>query len=298
MPPHRTFSEQVAILVKEIDNLGKPRIAFGLKEHDDAIVSSLRLSLQWAHISLVTPPNVAPIHGFEMVAGDNPENTLAALLASDQVEGIIRGTLDSFQTIEAYEKLTGERHTLAPSLLQARNGHEFFLEPVSNPEGWTKEERLRIAENLSDFVKKWDVEPLIAVYTGVRHETYARRSGQLHGVIATLNQTYEEADWIVAALSKKGITARNCAIDLNVAIENGFNIHVPVNGMVGNQAFRAFLSGGGCPLAAPRIGLSRVYEDNSRTEKDFNFHVLWTVAQINRHKQSKDIPYLASEARS
>jgi predicted methyltransferase MtxX (methanogen marker protein 4) len=83
--------------------------------------------------------------------------------------------------------------------------------------------------------------------------------------------------------TEQGLTAENCSIDLNVAMDQGFNIHVPVNGMVGNQVFRAFLAGGGRLLAAPRLGV-RVYEDNSRTEKDFLFHVLWTASQIFRRK--------------
>lgn len=281
---HRTFSQQVAAEVRNVVELGKPHIAFGLKNYDEQIIGSLRQGAEWARISLVTPPDVAPIEGFEVIANANPESTLASLLALDQVDGIIRGTNDDFKTIEAYEQMSGERHTLVPALLQSPNGHEFFLEPASNPEGWTKEGRFTIAKNMSDFVKKWDIEPLIAVYAGVRHETYALRSGEHEGIVGALNRTYEEAEWIVAALTEKGLSAKNCSIDLNVAIDEGFNIHVPVNGMVGNQVFRAFLAGGGRLLAAPRIGLSRVYEDNSRTEKDFLFHVLWTVSQIFRRR--------------
>jgi predicted methyltransferase MtxX (methanogen marker protein 4) len=279
-----TFAERVSTLAKLVVELGKPHIAFGLKEYDEAIVSSLRRCFEWARITIVCPPNIAPIDGFEMMVDEDPEERLASLLALDQVEGIIRGTIDDFKTIEAYERISGERHTLVPALLQSPNGRQFFLEPASNPEGWSKESRLRIAEGLSDFVRKWDILPSIAVYTGVRHDTYARRTGHLEGVIGKLNQTYEDAEWIVAGLAKKGLVAKNCAIDLNVAIEEGFNIHIPVNGMVGNQAFRAFLAGGGGLLAAPRLGISRLYEDNSRTEKDFHFHVLWIVAQINGRK--------------
>jgi predicted methyltransferase MtxX (methanogen marker protein 4) len=286
----RTFSELVTAQVKRGAALGKPRLAFGLKGYDEEIVDSLRRGSEWARISLVTPPDIAPIDGFEMIADANPEMALASLLARDQVDGIIRGTIDDFKTIEAYEQISGERHTLVPALMQSRSGREFFLEPASNPEGWSKEDRLRIAENLSGFVQEWNIKPLIAVYAGVRHETYARRVDHLEGVIAALNQTYEEAEWIVAALAEKGLAAKNCAIDLNVAIEEGFNIHVPVNGMVGNQAFRAFLAGGGRLLAAPRIGLSRVYEDNSRTEKDFLFHVLFVVSQISRRKNRRQNP--------
>ena len=52
--------------------------------------------------------------------------------------------------------------------------------------------------------------------------------------------------------------------------------------MVGNQIFRVVLFCGGKVLSATRLGFSRPYEDNSRTEKDFEFHVKWLVALINK----------------
>jgi predicted methyltransferase MtxX (methanogen marker protein 4) len=196
----------------------------------------------------------------------------------------VRGTIDDFKTIEAYESLTGEKHTLIPALLETPSGREFFIEPGSNPEGWTKESRLAISVSLAAFVKDWGMIPSIAIYAGTRHETYVRRKHEREGVIGILNRSYEDAQWILRELSCKGYEAKNWGVDLNVAVEEGYLIHVPVNGMVGNQAFRGFQAGGGKVLAVPRIGLSRFYEDNSRTETDFDFHFTWVVAQINRRK--------------
>jgi predicted methyltransferase MtxX (methanogen marker protein 4) len=63
------------------------------------------------------------------------------------------------------------------------------------------------------------------------------------------------------------------------------HIIVPQNGMVGNQIFRAVaLLGGGKIVIAPRIGLAHCYEDNSRKERDYETHVKWLVAWINRKK--------------
>ncbi|MEX1014798.1 MAG: hypothetical protein WDZ80_06590, partial [Candidatus Paceibacterota bacterium] len=104
------------------------------------------------------------------------------------------------------------------------------------------------------------------------------------GIVGKLNKTYEDAEWIVSQLKDDGFEAKNWSIDLNLALEEGYNLHVPVNGMVGNQIFRAILLSGGKILTATRRGLSRHYEDNSRTEKDFTFHVKWLVALINKDK--------------
>lgn len=273
--------------IKELLNVSKPRIAFGLEAPDDEILKSLSDSKKYADITLVGPEAIKDIDDFDVISNNDPETKLATMLAEDEVEGIIRGTIDDFKTYEVYQKLTDEELTFAPSLLEDSQGRRFFLSPLSNPAGWTKEERLEDAENIANFIKEWNVEPQIAVYAGERHETYARKKDIKNGVTGELNKTYEDAEWIVESLKNQGFKAKNWSIDLNVAIEEGCNLHIPVNGMVGNQIFRIILSSGGRILAMTRRGLSRHYEDNSRTEKDFTFHVKWLVALINKDKLSK-----------
>lgn len=286
MAQHSTFRNRVSLLAARSADLGKPKIGFGLKQYDEQIVASLHRGSNCARL-VVVAPRACAVEGVELIASDQPEETLASLLASDHVEGIVRGTLDDFKTIEAYEKLTRERCSLVPALLENTVQQQFFIEPISNPDGWTKEERLLRVSELVEFVVKWEITPKIAVYAGVRHETYERRKGNREGVAGLLNQTYEDADWIVGELSKRGWEAKNCTIELDAAVQDGYNIHVPVNGMVGNQASRGVLAGGGAIVAVPRLGLSRLYEDNTRTEKDFEFHIQWLVAQINRRKLSQ-----------
>ena len=62
-----------------------------------------------------------------------------------------------------------------------------------------------------------------------------------------LNKSYEDAEWIVAELQRGGYTTKNWAIDLNPAVEDGCNIMIPVNGLVGNQILeRCYFMGQGC----------------------------------------------------
>lgn len=270
--------------VEELLKIGKPKIAVGLKEPNEEILDSLKKGKKYADITLVGPKEIKDVKGFELIVDNNPEEKIAGMLANDEVEGIIRGTIDDFKTVETYEKITGEKYDFCPGLMESHLGHQIFLGPISNPEGWEKEERLNIAEKIGDFVKEWGVKPRIAVFTGERHETYERKKDIKEGVVGTLNKTYEDAEWIVKKLKDKGFDAKNWAIDSNPAIEDGYNIIVPVNGMVGNQMFRVLLFCGGKILSATRLGFSRPYEDNSRTEKDFLFHVKWLVAMINKKK--------------
>ena len=273
--------------VEELLGLGKAKIAFGFKEPDKEILDSLEKSKKYADIILVGNKAIEDVKGFELIIDDQPEHRIAGMLAHDEVDGIIRGTIDDFTTYEHYEKLTGEKYTLGVALLEDPFGRQFFMTSASNPEGWEKEERLEKSIGTAEFVKQWGIEPKIAVFTGERHETYPRKKQMKEGVVGILNKTYEDAEWIVAELKKKGYEAKNWAIDLNPAVEDGYNVICPVNGMVANQMFRVLLFCGGKVLAATRLGLSRLYEDNSRTEKDYEFHVKWLVALVNKRKNKK-----------
>ena len=277
----RAFNQKINELIK----LGRPKIAFGLKDPSKEILDSLKRGQKYADIILVGPEDVKKIQGFELIVENSPEEKIAAMLAKNEVDGIIRGTIDDFKAYEAYQKMTGERCTATPALLQDPFGRQFFISPASNPEGWEKEQRLLFASGVAEFLKQWNIEPKIAIFTGERHETYPRKRHIRDGVVGILNKTYEDAEWIVSELKKGEYEAKNWAIDLNPAVEAGYNIIVPVNGMIGNQIFRVLLFCGGKLLACPRIGLSRCYEETSRTEKDFEFHIKWLTAWINSRRK-------------
>lgn len=273
--------------VEELARQGRVKIAFGMNEPNGEIIESLERCKKYADIKLVGPEAIKGIAGFEKIITNEPEIRLATMLAHDEVEGIVRGTIDDFKTIEAYEKLTGEKTTICPSLHEDTAGRQFFMVPNVNMEGWTKEERLELADTTAQIIAAWEVEPIIAVFCGRRHDTYARRKEIRDGINGMLNQTYEDAEWIVARLKEKGYNAKNWSIDLNPAVEAGCNLLVPVNGMVGNQIFRAMLICGGRLLTGTRIGLSRAYEDNSRTERDYDYHIKFLTALINRNKRDR-----------
>lgn len=270
--------------IEQLALLKRPRIAFGLKEPDKEILESLERSKKYADIVLVGPDAIRDITGFEVVTDASPEERIAQMLTSNEVAGIVRGTIDDFKTREAYTKRTGEAFEFELGLFEDARGHRFFLAPASNPEGWTREERLMIAKGFVEFVKKWKIPARIAVYTSTRHDTYARKKDITEGIVGVMNKTYEDAEWIVNELKKDSVDAKNWSIDFDLALQDGYTIHIPVNGMVGNQMFRMMLVSGGKILLASCLGLSRPYEDNSRNEKDFDYHIKWLVALINEKK--------------
>lgn len=261
--------------------LGKPRIGFGLMEPDEEILESLRESTKYASIILVGPQAIEVVHDFEKQLSDNPEEMLAAMLAGGNVEGIVRGTLDGTKTYDSYLSQTGEVQDVNLCLLETPLGHQFFSSPINNVDGWEKEERLRFAVHIGEFLRSWGIEPRLALITGVRHETYERKMHISEGIVGEMNKIYEETEWILGELTERGFRAKNWAIDSTLAIESGYNALIWPNGLVGNQVARMLMVCGGNVLSSMRLGLSRPYEENSRTEKDYEFHIKWLVAMIN-----------------
>ena len=279
-------------IIKERIKLGKPKIAFGLKELNKEILKSLEKSKKYASIILVGPKNISRIKGFEKALSQNPEQKLAEMLFNREVDGIVRGTIDDFKTFEAYESLIGKtkaKKMIILGLLEDFYGRQFFVSEGSNPYGWAKQEKTKACEGIIKFMKEeLEIKPKIGFITGVRHETYRRKKNIKKWPQSYLNQTYKDAEYCVRYFKKKKVQARNYAIEIETAVEDGCNIIVPPNGLVANQIFRTLiLIGGGKILTASRTNLPHPYEDNSRSETDFEPHIRWLVAWINGKKFKK-----------
>lgn len=265
----------------------KPRIGFGLREPHPEILKSLRKAGRYAHITLIGPKSISAVRGFEKIISSEPENKLAELLAEEVFKGIVRGTIDDFKTFEAYSSLIGKAKAKKMRelvLLEDAQGRQFFLSEASNPGGWSGAEKKKSCQAISHFMKtELNITPKIGFITGVRHETYQRKGKVREGVQGVLNKTYEDAETLSRYFRKRKVHAKNYAIEIETAIQDGCNIIVPPNGMVGNQIYRTLtLIGGGRVLTASRINLPHPYEDNSRSEVDFGNHIKWLAAWINR----------------
>ncbi|MDE2218181.1 MAG: hypothetical protein KGJ58_01845 [Patescibacteria group bacterium] len=279
-------------IIRERIKLGKPKIGFGLKEPNKEILKSLVKSKKYAEIVLVGPNAIENVEGFQKIISEEPEKELAKTLFNGEVEGIVRGTIDDFKTFEAYSALVGQekaKEIIELALMEDFYGRQFFISNGSNPHGWTVEEKIKDCEGVIGFMEaELGIKPKIGLITGIRHETYERKKGLKDGVQKTLNQTYDDANSVVEYFTKKNIEAKNYAIEIETALKDDCNIIVPPNGMVGNQIFRTLvLVGGGKLLTGSRANLPHPYEDNSRSETDFETHVKWLVAWINGRKFKK-----------
>ncbi len=276
-------------IIRENLKKGKQKIGFGLLKKDKEIITSLRKAKKYANLVIVGPKSLGKISGFDCVLAKNPEKKLAEILYQGEVNGIVRGTIDDFKTFEAYQDFVGKKKTAKMkelAVLEDGYGRQFFISEASNPAGWTKEEKIHNVEGIIEFMKELKMKPKIGVIAGTRHDTYKRKKKIKTGVVGILNKTYEQAEAVVKHFKRKRYQIKNYAIELNGAVEDGCNIIVPPNGMVGNQWFRALcLIGKGKILICSRTNLPHVYEDNSRNEKDFSFHIKWAAAWANSKKK-------------
>lgn len=139
---------------------------------------------------------------------------------------------------------------------------------------------MEILRATCSFLQNLKVNPKVGILTAVRKETYERKKNSDDFIQRELNKTYEDAEWLVQKLKEK-YEVFNHEIEINTAVENGCNVILPINGIVGNQIFRVFFMCGYKNLFNPRIGLSRYYTENTRNETDFTNHIRWLVAWIS-----------------
>jgi len=277
--------------VDEATFVKKKKIGFGMKMYNETIADSLKRASKFAEVVVIVPLDFDGPKNFSVIRDANPEEKLAAMLVSGELDGIVRGTIDDFKTLEHYKKLTNEKCLAAPALFRIPGEYYFLLGLVTNTEGYEKEERLFIAQTIASFLKKSGIDSKIAVFAGTRHETYERKSDVKEGTVGYLNKTYEDAEWIVKKLKDDGYVASNYTIDVDVAIKDGYNILLPVNGLVANQIFHLLFVFGGQDFGI-RIGFSKIYIDNSRNETNFEPHIKFACALANSNSDQGTVKIL------
>jgi len=273
-------------IVEEQLKLGRPKIAFGMLESNPVIEESLRRGEECADLVLVSDQEIP---GFKTVVAEKPEHKIVDMLLSGEVDGIVRGTIDDFTTFYYYCEKTGfDRYKgINPGLVETpevetssgKRKYQFFLSLASNPEGWELEEKIYLTEGIAEFMKNLGWEPKIGFFTSVRPGSVGKNP--------KMDGTWRDAEKCVKYFKAKGYNAINYNIETNTAVEDGANLLTPVNGMVGNQMFRMVLLCGGKILIAPHINFPHVYEDCSRTEKDFLWHIKYAAAWANMKKTGK-----------
>lgn len=161
--------------VEEYAEMGSPTVAVGLSSPDHEVLKSLRRSREHADLRVVAPNSIELPNGhFQVVYADNPENEITRMLAEDKVDGIVRGTIDSVKTYDAYRKITGESYTVVPSVMEYPSGRQFFVTLISDLKGWSKKSRYENTLSTAKFMKEWDLPSKVAIFPA-QGEKYLRK---------------------------------------------------------------------------------------------------------------------------
>lgn len=197
-----------------------------------------------------------------LIAGDyaevvivKSEHTLVSQLKKGQIDAAVRGTLKATNALTEVKKAFTHDTLIRASIIDC-NGKEFFLTPVGIDEGWTVEERVFAAKRCAGILRGLDIDPKAGVLAGGRKEDMWRNP--------VVDETLKEAQEVTGALSKE-MTAKNYYILIENALEDGANIMIPPNGLLGNYIFRTLvLAAGQKSYGAPILGMDSVFVDTSR----------------------------------
>jgi len=265
-------------LIQERAKIKRCKIGISIINETDEILESIKKAEDVADVVIYSNHEIP---GFETRVFSSDEEIGRAMVSdykNGEIGQFVRGQVDDFGVVDEFKRqfdIPEEEKRIDLALLEDFYKRQFFLVMTSNPEGQTLEDKIRIIDGATTWMKEeFNYDPKVAVMATCRPGSV--------GKDPVMTKSYEEAEKVVEFLEKKGVEARNIHIELQSALPWA-NVVMASNGTIGNQIFRALvLLGGGKNLITPTIFPGKgVYEDNSRNETDWYFHIVFACALAN-----------------
>lgn len=245
-------------------------------------IDSLKRASKFADLIVVG----AKVDGFENIVEEDDEKAseiLINLLKDKKVDGIVRGqvkdsyTLDVFFRVFDKEPIPSNRK-LALAVVQ-KNDYEFVCAHGSVYHGMNLEDKIYEVEEVVKYMKDvLGIEPKIGVM-GILRPSSKKGKYELLDNISALSEKFYQY------LVDKGYDVKEYYMEYETAVWDRCNLIVPSTGFVGNSWFKALMYLGDWNLlACAYLGMGVVYEDGSRNEKDFYWHIVHAVAMANNEK--------------
>lgn len=258
--------------ILELAQLKKQRIGIGIKKATPNIIVSLVKASEFADIVVVG--EAADNFESKVVEEEKIEPTLVDLLGDGSIAGIVRGQGDAYRLRDCIcKKFNYNISNIFDVPIIEHPDHDFIFVPCSNSQGWTKEQKIQLVDVSLEFLSKFNIAPKIGFLTAVRPGSRGRNG--------KLDETYQDADYLVDYYTKKNLIAKNYNIELETAFNDQANIIVTVNGIAGNQTSRALVCLGGLKWVLPVLGIKENVNENFRNETDFFHHLIFAVARAN-----------------
>jgi len=260
----------------------KPKIGITILRPIPETIASLKRAAEYADLTVIG----AKVEGFKNIMEEDQDKASALLinlLKTGQVDGIVRGqvkdsfTLDEFHRQFGKEPLPSNRK-IGPGILE-KGDHSFVVSTCSIYQGMTLADKKNEVERIIKYMKEdLQVEPDIAIMSSLRPTSHVSQYPILDD-LAAINQA------LAAYLKEKGYKVKEYYFEYESAVWQNANLVIPAMGLVGNAWLRALVYLGDWQMiACPYLDLDVAYEDGSRNEKDFFWHIVHCAAMINGRK--------------
>lgn len=260
----------------------RPKVGITILRPIPETIDSLRRAAEYAELTVIG----APVSGFNNIIEEDPDKASAILinlLKSGQVDGIVRGqvkdsfTLDEFHRQFRKNPLPSNRK-VCPGIME-KGESSFVVSTCSIYQGMSLEDKKAEVDRIISYMEEsLKVEPNIGIMSSLRPTSHVGQYPTLDG-IAEINSQLAEY------LRGRGYKVREYYFEYETAVWEGANLIIPAMGLVGNAWMKALLYLGDWQLiACPYLDLGVAYEDGSRNEKDFFWHIVHCVAMVNGRK--------------
>jgi len=264
----------------ELARLKKRKIGIAILRPIPETVSSLKKASEFADLVVVG----AKIEGFENIIEENDDKAseiLINLLKEEKVEGIVRGQVKDSYTLDVFFKKFNKEpipsnRKVAAAVLQ-KGDYNFVVSGCSVYQGMTLEDKIYETERLIKYMRDdLGIDPKIAVM-GIL------RPSSKHGKFEMLDDISGISEKFYEYLISKGYEAKQYYMEYETAVWDKCNLIVPSVGFVGNSWYKSLLYLGGWEsLSCAYLDMGVVYEDGSRNETDYFWHIIHAVALCNK----------------
>lgn len=192
----------------------------------------------------------------EVTLVDNDNDLVNAILDKD-VDAVIRGSLPASSVMKQLNKKFSD---ISRATYINGNDMEFLLTPVGIDEGETVEDKLKIAIQCGEFLKKLSKKPKIAVMASGRKGDYGRSE--------EISKSIDESEKLTEMIKQNtNFEVINHYILIEQAIKDHCNIIIAPNGIIGNIIFRTLVLVNSWPsCGAVTFGIDSIYIDTSRDQ--------------------------------
>lgn len=185
------------------------------------------------------------------------DEELVKSILDEDIDAVVRGSLPASGVIKEVKKYFPE---ISRATFVHGDEHEFLLTPVGIDEGTTIEDKLKIAINCGEFLRKLNKEPKIAILADGRKGDYGRSE--------KISKSIDESEQLTQLIKENtDFEVKNYYILIEQALNENCNVIIAPNGIIGNIIFRTLILVNSWPsCGAVTFGINGIYIDTSRDQ--------------------------------